>query len=58
MDDEDIALACDVAAQLIDNTKAQVELLFAQLPPERRRAMRLVFLKLDEARLWMREAGR
>ena len=57
MNDEDIAAACEAATDIIKNTKAQIELLFAVLPKERRRPVRLVFLKLDEACLWMREAA-
>lgn len=58
MGDETVREAVSIGQELIDRTKQQLELMSRVLPADRMRAMRLVFLKMDEARLWLGEVGR
>ncbi|AYJ85760.1 hypothetical protein D3Y57_06975 [Sphingomonas paeninsulae] len=54
---EDLAEIVEVSENLIRNTKTQIELTSRYMNAPQMRSLKLVLLKLDEARLWMGEVG-
>ena len=60
MGDDVAREAVEIGCAAIEHTKRQMELISRGLPSDHsgQRAMKLVFLKLDEARLWLSEVAR